>query len=91
MNTETCSILEKARKQIGIWSYNLANRNCEHFVNWCTGLEVTSKQVKWGAGMGITAALLAYACTKDQRLIKATASLAAGTITGVAISKNTLR
>jgi hypothetical protein len=85
------TILEKARSQIGSWSYSLTNRNCEHFVHWCTGFGISSKQVKLGAGLGIAAGLLTYACTKDHKALKATAGLIAGTVTGVTISKNYLR
>lgn len=41
-------ILSDARSQIGKWRYSLTHQNCEHFVKWATGLEVSSKQVVAG-------------------------------------------
>ena len=84
------TVLKRARSQAGSWSYNLLNRNCEHFVNWCTGLGLNSKQIKWGAGLGLSTALLIYAFSNDHRVLKAGAGLIVGTATGVALSKNTL-
>lgn len=50
-------ILENARSQIDEWDYSVARRNCEHFVNWTTKSELSSKQVSAafnGAATGIT-------------------------------------
>nr|VFJ91565.1 MAG: Lecithin retinol acyltransferase [Candidatus Kentron sp. LFY] len=50
-------VLARAREQIGEWSYSVTGKNCEHFINWAMGLEVTSAQVKAGAaGAAIGAA-----------------------------------
>ena len=40
--------LRLARSQIGKWQYCLAKTNCEHFVKWATGLNVSSTQVVAG-------------------------------------------
>ena len=51
-------VLRKARSEIGSWKYSVATNNCEHFVKWASGLEVTSTQVKAGvvgALVGVTA------------------------------------
>jgi hypothetical protein len=51
-------VLLDARSQIGSWAYSVTEQNCEHFVKWCSGLKVSSTQVKAGVGgaaVGITA------------------------------------
>lgn len=50
-------VLWRARSKLGT-SWNLFNGNCEHFVAWCHGLEVTSPQLR-AAGVFAGAALLA--------------------------------
>lgn len=53
--------VERARKQIGVWSYSVTMRNCEHFANFARDLCVSSKQVKGVmacAGMGMTLAAM---------------------------------
>lgn len=41
-------VIEAARSQISNWKYSVTEKNCEHFVKWATGLEVSSTQVKAG-------------------------------------------
>jgi hypothetical protein len=49
-------VLALARSQIGQWRYSVTLSNCEHFVKWVVGLEVSSKQVIFGvAGTAIGA------------------------------------
>lgn len=51
-------VLAMARAQIGQWKYSVTLNNCEHFVKWVAGLEVSSKQVVagvTGAVAGVTA------------------------------------
>lgn len=47
----SCVVLENARSQIGKWQYQVLTQNCEAFVNWASGLKVTSRQVN-GALLG---------------------------------------
>lgn len=62
--------LTAARSQIGKWAYSVTGRNCEHFVKWATGLEVTSTQVKAGvAGAAVGAVSVAVLC-KEPKLAK---------------------
>lgn len=63
-------IIENARSQIGQWSYSLTTRNCEHFVKWATGLEITSKQVKAGVGTGLTTAAVLGLCSENPKFAK---------------------
>ena len=41
-------VLAMARSQIHQWQYSVTSNNCEHFVKWVAGLEVSSKQVVAG-------------------------------------------
>jgi len=43
-------ILSAARSKIGNWVYSVTDKNCEHFVKWSSGLQVSSTQVKAGVG-----------------------------------------
>ncbi|MBE8232449.1 MAG: hypothetical protein HAW67_01850 [Endozoicomonadaceae bacterium] len=56
------SLLANAREQINVWSYSIADRNCQHFVNWVCGFGLTSGQVKTAAALsligGVTTALV---------------------------------
>jgi F0F1-type ATP synthase membrane subunit c/vacuolar-type H+-ATPase subunit K len=52
------TILENARSQIGEWAYSVTNNNCEHFVKWASGFEVSSTQVKAGVGGAVAGAAL---------------------------------
>lgn len=51
-------VLAIARSQVGQWRYSVTSSNCEHFIKWVAGLEVSSKQVisgVAGAVIGATA------------------------------------
>lgn len=51
-------VLENARSQIGKWQYQVLTQNCEAFVNWASGLTVTSRQVNGvlsGAAISVSA------------------------------------
>ncbi|MDY0208342.1 MAG: lecithin retinol acyltransferase family protein [Pseudomonas sp.] len=49
-------VLAMARSQIGQWRYSLTSNNCEHFVKWVAGLEVSSKQVVSGVAGALVGA-----------------------------------
>jgi hypothetical protein len=66
----TRAVLERARSQIGKWKYELTSNNCEHFVKWSAGIEVSSTQVKaFGTGALLGVAGVA-AFSDDPKLIK---------------------
>lgn len=70
ITTPVKTILEKARSQIGTWKYSLTSNNCEHFVKWSAGVEVTSTQVKaFGTGALLGVAGVA-ALSEDPKLVK---------------------
>lgn len=49
-------VLAMARSQIDQWRYSLTSNNCEHFVKWVAGLEVSSKQVVLGVSGAVVGA-----------------------------------
>lgn len=49
-------VLAAARAQIGQWRCSLTSNNCEHFVKWVAGLEVSSKQVVSGVAGALVGA-----------------------------------
>lgn len=51
-------VLTLARSEVGTWVYSVTSRNCEHFVKWAAGLQVTSKQVNAGMAGAVGGALL---------------------------------
>jgi len=63
-------VLRKARSQIGIWSYSVSEKNCEHFIKWATGLEVTSTQVKAGVGGAIAGIAIVGLVAEKPNLLK---------------------
>lgn len=63
-------ILFDARSQVGAWSYSVMERNCEHFVKWASGLKVSSRQVKGGAGGAIVGGVAVAALSKNPNAIK---------------------
>ncbi|WP_415886594.1 lecithin retinol acyltransferase family protein [Neptuniibacter sp. QD37_6] len=70
LTTPVQDIIERARSQIGLWKYSLTSKNCEHFVKWAAGAEVTSTQVKaFGTGALLGVAGVA-ALSEDPKLVK---------------------
>lgn len=63
-------VLAAARSQIGKWSYSVTTSNCEHFVKWATGMEVTSTQVKAGVAGATVGALAVAALSEKPKSIK---------------------
>ncbi|KEI70152.1 lecithin retinol acyltransferase family protein [Endozoicomonas elysicola] len=62
-------ILNTARSQIGKWKYSVESNNCEHFVKWASGLEVTSAQVvNTSAGL-ITGAVLVGVVAENPKFV----------------------
>ncbi|RYU40131.1 hypothetical protein ERW49_19040 [Aliivibrio finisterrensis] len=56
-NISVEEIILNAREQIGVWKYSVTDRNCQHFVNFVSGLGLTSEQVKVGMAAGIVGGL----------------------------------
>lgn len=73
-------VLDDARSQIGNWSYSVTERNCEHFIKWATGLEVSSNQVNAGVGGAVVGVALVGIVAKNPNAAKflGTAFLVAG-------------
>ncbi len=63
-------ILADARSQIGKWSYSITSKNCEHFVKWASGLQVTSKQVVAGVGGATAGVALVGLLSENPKPIK---------------------
>ena len=63
-------VLELARSQIGKWKYSLADRNCEHFAKWATGLKMTSTQVVAGTSGAFLGASLVGLCSEKPKFAK---------------------
>ena len=63
-------VLRDARSQIGRWAYSVSVSNCEHFVKWASGLEVSSSQVKAGVGGAVAGAALVAGLSENPKLIK---------------------
>ena len=66
----THQILTDARSQIGQWAYSVLDRNCEHFAKWCSGINVSSKQVNFGVGGALLGATAVASLSKDPKFIK---------------------
>lgn len=63
------AILARAKTMIGKWQYAVISKNCEHFVNWASNEEITSKQVVYGAiGFTTTAVLYTLLAEKPKLL-----------------------
>ncbi|MFC0118300.1 lecithin retinol acyltransferase family protein [Pseudoalteromonas xiamenensis] len=84
--------LDLARSQIDMWKYSLTTNNCEHFVKWAVGLEVSSKQVVAGVIGATLGAAIVKAYAENPTTIKMLGgSLALGSLLVVgarAIEKN---
>jgi hypothetical protein len=63
-------VLKSARSKIGTWKYSVTGNNCEHFVKWAAGLEVSSTQVKAGFGGAIAGVALVGAASENPSFIK---------------------
>jgi hypothetical protein len=62
--------LDNARSQIGKWNYSIATNNCEHFVKWSSGINVTSTQVVAGVGGAVASALIINKICENPKLIQ---------------------
>ncbi|MGB0836266.1 MAG: lecithin retinol acyltransferase family protein [Psychrobium sp.] len=69
-NRPVTEVLELARSQIGEWKYSLADRNCEHFAKWATGLKMSSTQVVAGATGAVLGAGLVGLCSESPKFAK---------------------
>ncbi len=63
-------VLANARSQIGTWVYSVTDKNCEHFVKWASGIQVSSTQVKAGVAGALTGAAAVAAFSENPKLIK---------------------
>jgi F0F1-type ATP synthase membrane subunit c/vacuolar-type H+-ATPase subunit K len=63
-------VLKRARSKIGTWNYSVTGNNCEHFVKWAAGLEVSSTQVKAGIGGAIAGVAIVGAASENPNFIK---------------------
>ncbi len=79
-------MLNLARSQIDIWSYSLLNNNCEHFVMWVAGLQVSSKQVI-GTLSGLATGVTVGLSIKNPTVTKVLCSGALGALSGLLITK----
>ena len=65
----TPDILQVARSQVGKWKYSVESGNCEHFIKWVSGLEVTSTQVTNTAIGAATGALVVGLVAENPKFI----------------------
>lgn len=63
-------ILQRARSQIGVWGYEVANRNCEHFAKWATDQKVSSAQVVSAIGGAAVGAGLVKLISEQPNALK---------------------
>lgn len=69
-NKSTDKKLSDARTQIGKWKYSVVDNNCEHFVKWCSGLNVSSSQVKAGVGGATIGGIAVATIAKKPTVVK---------------------
>ncbi|WP_067514981.1 lecithin retinol acyltransferase family protein [Endozoicomonas ascidiicola] len=62
-------ILKAARSQIEKWIYSVDSNNCEHFVKWASGLDVTSTQVVNTTAGLITGAALVGVVAENPKFV----------------------
>ena len=62
-------VLRVARSQIGKWKYSVQSAKCEHFIQWVSGLEVTSTQVTNTAIGAATGALAVGLVAENPKFI----------------------
>ncbi|PVZ72320.1 lecithin retinol acyltransferase family protein [Pelagibaculum spongiae] len=70
MDIPISQLLANARSQIGKWEYSITSMNCEHFVKWASGLEVSSTQVVKGVSATAAGIAVAAAVSENPRLLK---------------------
>jgi len=63
-------VISAARTQIDSWKYSLTERNCEHFVKWATGFEVSSTQVKAAVTGAVIGAVLVGVMADKPSMLK---------------------
>ncbi|WP_422473665.1 lecithin retinol acyltransferase family protein [Endozoicomonas sp. ALB032] len=66
---DAAEMLQAARSQIGRWKYSVDSANCEHFIKWASGLEVTSTQVTNTAIGAATGALAVGLVAENPKFI----------------------
>lgn len=76
-------VLSRARSAIDKWKYSVLDNNCEHFVNWASGLPKKSKQVASAIGWAATLATLTYVLSEDNRTLKTLLALGVGVAIGL--------
>ncbi|WP_370293619.1 lecithin retinol acyltransferase family protein [Thalassolituus sp.] len=81
--------LQRAKSRINSWSYNLAFRNCEHFVNWARHLEPESKQVLAAGTAGTIAGVATQLMCESPKLWKTALGIGVGALIGVQLAKRT--
>jgi len=62
-------VLQNARAQINKWVYSIESNNCEHFVKWSAGLEITSTQVKAVVVGGVAGVALVHILSDNPKLV----------------------
>lgn len=62
-------VLSLAKSQIGRWKYSVLNRNCEHYVRWAAGLDVSSTQVIAGYTGALAGASLVGLLSKKPKVL----------------------
>nr|VVV06047.1 hypothetical protein AW0309160_03531 [Aliivibrio wodanis] len=84
-------MLNKARTQIGKWSYSVTSNNCEHFIKWASGVKVTSEQVVNGFAGGTAGLGLVAACSENPTPLKLLGGFVLGLGVAVAATKVTTK
>lgn len=80
-------ILADARSQIGRWIYSVTGNNCEHFVKWSLGKEVSSTQVKAFVSGAIVGGIVAATLSEKPKTINVLGGAVLGAGLGVLATK----